>query len=168
MKWKIFQWMKFLFRHSSNSRKLSRQKFHNELACVFTAHYASKNADWNQPIFFFTAVGTTTTNGWRRFGLSEQRRSSELFSIQSEKSPDSSFFACDLWKKCIMPSSRKEITEIKGEGMIAGYIQWVCSDQGGQKCRGAVKNLFTTPPSLWIWYIHWLSSLGFESWRCIQ
>ena len=48
MRWKIFQWMKLLFRHSSNSRKLSRQKFHNELACVFTAHYASKNADWNQ------------------------------------------------------------------------------------------------------------------------
>ena len=48
MRWKIFQWVKFLFRHSSNSRKLSRQKFHNELACVFTAHYASKNADWNQ------------------------------------------------------------------------------------------------------------------------
>ena len=49
MKWKIFQWMKFLFTHSSNSRKLSRQKFHYELACVFTAHlYASKNADWNQ------------------------------------------------------------------------------------------------------------------------
>ena len=48
MRWKIFQWMKFLFRHSSNSRKLSRQKFHNELACVFTAQYASKNADWNQ------------------------------------------------------------------------------------------------------------------------
>ena len=41
--------MKFLFRHSSNSRKLSRQKFDNELVCVFTAHlYASKNADWNQ------------------------------------------------------------------------------------------------------------------------
>ena len=48
MKWKIFQCRKFLFRHSSNSRKLSWQKFHNELACVFTAHYASKNADWNQ------------------------------------------------------------------------------------------------------------------------
>ena len=41
----IFQWMKLLFRHSSNSRKLSGQKFHNELACVFTAYYASKNAD---------------------------------------------------------------------------------------------------------------------------
>ena len=40
--------MKFLFRHSSNSRKLSWQKFYNELACVFTAHDASKNADWNQ------------------------------------------------------------------------------------------------------------------------
>ena len=31
----------------SNSRKLSRQKFHNELACVFTAH-SGKKADWNQ------------------------------------------------------------------------------------------------------------------------
>ena len=48
MKWEIFQWMKFLFRLFSNSRKLSRQKFHNELACVFTAQYARKNADWNQ------------------------------------------------------------------------------------------------------------------------
>ena len=48
MRWKIFQWKKFLFRHSLNSRKLSRQKFYNELACVLTAHYASKNADWNQ------------------------------------------------------------------------------------------------------------------------
>ena len=48
MRRKILQWMKFLLRYSSNSRKLSRQKFHNELACVFTAHYASKNADWNQ------------------------------------------------------------------------------------------------------------------------
>ena len=48
MRWKIFQWMKFLFRHSSNSRKLNPQKFYNDLACVFTAHYASKNADWNQ------------------------------------------------------------------------------------------------------------------------
>ena len=36
MRWKIFQWMKFLFRHSSNSKKLSRQKFDNELACLHT------------------------------------------------------------------------------------------------------------------------------------
>ena len=41
-------WMKFLFRRPSDSRKLSPQKFHKELACVFTAHCASKNADWNQ------------------------------------------------------------------------------------------------------------------------
>ena len=27
MRWKIFQWMKLLFRHSSNSRKLSRRNF---------------------------------------------------------------------------------------------------------------------------------------------
>ena len=48
MRWKIFQWVKFLFRGSSNLRKLSRQKFYNELACVFTAYDTSKNADWNQ------------------------------------------------------------------------------------------------------------------------
>ena len=35
-------------------------------------------------------------------------------------------------------------------------IQWVHSDQGVQKCCRAVKNLFTTPPSLWIWYTWWL------------
>ena len=152
MKWKIFQCLKFLFRHSSNSRKLSRQKFHNELAYLFTAYYGSKNADWNHQqltdggvlanrnstnhpaeISWRTRVcihcvlrkqkcrlKSTTTNGWRRFGQSEQRKSSVLFPIQSEKSPDSGFFACDLWKKCIMPSFRKQITEIKGEGIIAG------------------------------------------------
>ena len=44
MRWKIFQWMKFPFRHSSRARKLSRQKFRNKLACAFTVHCASKNA----------------------------------------------------------------------------------------------------------------------------
>ena len=48
MRWKIFQWITFLFRHFKLARKLSWRKFHNELACVFTAHYASKNADRNQ------------------------------------------------------------------------------------------------------------------------
>ena len=49
MRWKTFQWIKFLLSHSSNySRKLSRPKFHNELACVFTAHFEGKDADWNQ------------------------------------------------------------------------------------------------------------------------
>ena len=66
----------------------------------------------------------STTNGWQCFGQSEQRESSALFPIQSEKSPDSDFFfffASGLWKKCFMPSARKHITEIKGEGMITGY-----------------------------------------------
>ena len=94
MEWKIFQWMRFLFRHSLNSRKLSQQKFHDELACVFTAHYASKNvAGMQTSSISFVA---TTTNGWPHFGQSEQRKSSVLFPIQSEKSPDSGFFACDL------------------------------------------------------------------------
>ena len=96
MRWKIFQWMKLLFRHSSNSRKLSRQKFHNELACVFTAHYASKNADWNQQ---------QLTDG----GILANWNSANhpyCFLSNQKKSPDSSFFACDLWKDCIMPSCR--------------------------------------------------------------
>ena len=52
--------------NSSNARKLSRQKFHNELSCVFTAPCTSKNADWNQ-------------QQWRHFGQSEQCKSSVLF-----------------------------------------------------------------------------------------
>ena len=63
-------------------------------------------------------------NGWRHLGQSEQRKSSVLFPIQSEKSPGSGFFAY-LWKKGIMPSSRKQITEITGEGVISGYF---CED----------------------------------------
>ena len=111
MKWKIFQWMKFLFRHFSNSRKLSWPEISQRTCvCIHCSLHKQK-----------CRLKSTTTKGWRRFGQSQQRKSSELFPIQSEKSPDSGFFACDLRKKCIMPSSRKQITEIKGDGMIAGY-----------------------------------------------
>ena len=57
---------------------------------------------------------STTTNGWLRFGQSEQRKSSELFPIQAKKVPILAVL------HVIMPSSRKQITEIKGESMIAG------------------------------------------------
>ena len=59
---------------------------------------------------------STTTNGCRHFGQSEQRKSSILFPIQSEKSPDSDFFTCDPTKKCIMPSSRERHKGIIGKG----------------------------------------------------
>ena len=59
---------------------------------------------------------STTTNGCRHFGQSEQRKSSILFPIQSEKSPDSGFFTCDPTKKCIMPSSRERHKGIIGRG----------------------------------------------------
>ena len=59
---------------------------------------------------------STTTNGWRHFGQSEQRKSSVLFPIQSEKSPDSGLFTCDPTKKCIMPSSRETHKGIIGRG----------------------------------------------------
>ena len=68
---------------------------------------------------------STTTNGWRHFGQSEQRKSSVLFPIQSEKSPDSGFFTCDPTKKCIMPSSRKRHKGIIGRGhdlMLLTYL----------------------------------------------
>ena len=108
-KWKILQWMKFLFRHFSNWQE----------------NWAGRDFITNSRVHCSLRkqkcrLKSTTTNGWRRFGQSEQRKSSVLYPIQSEKSPDSGFFACDLWKKCIMPSSRTQITEIKGEGMIAG------------------------------------------------
>ena len=45
---KYFNGSNFYLEHSSNARKLSRQKFHNKLSCVFTAPCTSKNADWNQ------------------------------------------------------------------------------------------------------------------------
>ena len=110
MRWKTFQWIKFLFSHSSNySRKLSRPKFHNELACVHCSLCKQR-----------CRLKSTTTNGWRHFGQSEQRKSSIFFPIQSERGPDSGFFACDLWKDCIMPSSRKQITVIKGEEWFRG------------------------------------------------
>ena len=57
---------------------------------------------------------STTTNGWRHFGQLEQRKSSVLFPIQSEKSPDSGFFTCDPTNKCIMPSSRDRLKGIIG------------------------------------------------------
>ena len=59
---------------------------------------------------------STTTNGWRHFGQSEQRKSSALFPIQSEKSPDSGIFTCDPTKKCIMPSSCERHKGIIGRG----------------------------------------------------
>ena len=106
MRWKKFQWTKFLFRHSSNSRQLSRHKYYNELACVFTAHYASKNADWNQQ---------QLTDG----GILANWNSANhpyCFLSNQKKSPDSGFFTCDPTKKCIMPSSRERHKGIIGRG----------------------------------------------------
>ena len=59
---------------------------------------------------------STTTNGWRHFGQSEQRKSSALFPFQSEESPDSGIFTCDLTRKCIMPSSHERHKGIIGRG----------------------------------------------------
>ena len=59
---------------------------------------------------------STTTNGWRHFGQSEQRKSFVLFPIQSGKSPDSGFFTYDPTNKCMMPSSRERYKGIIGRG----------------------------------------------------
>ena len=101
-RWKICQWMKFLFWHSSNSRKLSRQKFQNELACVFTAQMQTEINN-NQQMAAFWPIGTAQIIHI-------------VFLIQSEKSSDSGFFTCDPTKKCIMPSTRERHIGILGRG----------------------------------------------------
>ena len=93
MRWKIFQSMKFLFRYSANSRKLSRQKFHNELAGVFTAHLIHKQKSRLKSTGDILANRNSANHPY-------------CFLSNQKKSPDSSFFACDLWKDCIMPSCR--------------------------------------------------------------
>ena len=62
-------------------------------------NWAGRNLITNSRVYIHKQkcrLKSTTTNGWRHFGQSEQRKSSVLFPIQSEKSPDSGFFACDL------------------------------------------------------------------------
>ena len=124
MRWKIFQWLKFLFTYFSNWRKLSRQKFHNELECVFTPHHASKNADRNQQ--------QLKDGGILAIGTAQIIR---IVSYPIRKSPHSGFLACDLWKDCIMPSSRKQMTEIKWEGQPRpqGAFPWLWGRQSQGK-----------------------------------
>ena len=59
---------------------------------------------------------STTTNGWRHFGQSEQRKSSLLFPVQSEKKSRFWPLTCDPTKKCIMPSSREKHKGMIGRG----------------------------------------------------
>ena len=86
---KYFNGWNCYLQHPSNSRKLSWLKFHNELiVCLSTAPCPSKNADWNQQ---------QLTDGC----ILANRNSANYpycFLIQSERSPDFGFLACDLWR----------------------------------------------------------------------
>ena len=109
---KYFNGWNCYLQHSSNSRKLSQLKFHNELVCLFTAPCPSKNADWNQQQL---TDGCILAN-WNRANYPY------LFSYPIRK--NSRFWLSCMWSLkdnfCIMPSSPQKITEMKGEGMIAG------------------------------------------------
>ena len=85
---------------------------------------------------------STTTNGWRHFGQSEQRKSSALFPIQSEKSPDSGIFTCDPTKKCIMPSSRERHKGIIGRGHDL-RLGWGRGDSKGRE--GFLRRVLASP-----------------------
>ena len=64
------------------------------------------------------------------FGQSEQRKSSVLFPIQSEKSPDSGFFTCD--------PTKKSVAKCRGSWVVGrgrGSWVWVVG-VGVGKCRG--------------------------------
>ena len=55
------------------------------------------------------------------------------------------------WPKSLTRAKRAGVWGQRKKTDCPFSIQWVRSDQGVQKCRRAVKNLFATPPSLWIW-----------------
>ena len=89
-KWSANFWQQFLvndemenismyeisFRHSLNSRILSWQKFHNELACVLTAHFKTQAK---------CRLKSTTTNRWRRFGNRNSANHPYCFLSNQEK-----------------------------------------------------------------------------------
>ena len=98
---KYFNGWNCYLQHSSNSRKLSWLKFHNELiVCLSTAPCPSKNADWNQQQL---TDGCILAN-WNSANYPY------CFLIQSERSPDFGFLACDLWRiifvSCPPPKNR--------------------------------------------------------------
>ena len=79
--------MKFLFRHFLNWQE----------------NWAGRNFITNSRVHCSLRkqkcrLKSTTTNGWQHSGQLAQRKSSVLFLIQSEKSPDSGFFTCDPTK----------------------------------------------------------------------
>ena len=84
--------------HSSNLRKLSWLKFHNELMCLFTTPCPSENADWNQQQLMDGCILTSRNRANYPY----------CFLIQSETSPDFGFLACDLWRivSCPPPKNR--------------------------------------------------------------
>ena len=62
-------------------------------------NWAGRNLITNSRVYIHKQkcrLKSTTTNGWRHFGQSEQCKSSVLFPIQSEKGPDYGIFSCDL------------------------------------------------------------------------
>ena len=88
------------------SRKLSRQKFHNELAVYSLPHYASKNADRNQQ---------QLTDG----GILANRNGanhSYCFLSNQKKVQILAFFACDPTNKCILPSFRERHKGLMARG----------------------------------------------------
>ena len=116
-KWSVNFWLQ-LFSIRWDGKYFNGWNFYLDILQI-QENWAGRNLITNSRVYIHKQkcrLKSTTTNGWRHFGQSEQRKSSALFPIQSEKSPDSGFFICDPTKKCIMPSSRKRHKGIIGRG----------------------------------------------------
>ena len=77
------------------------------------------------------------------------------------------------WRKGLTRAKRESLTRPQGmwgerKKNDCPFAIWVRSNQGVQKCRRAVKNLFSTPPSLWIWYTRWLISRKNSACYCLH
>ena len=112
-KWSVNFWLQ-LFSIRWDGKYFNGWNFYLDILQI-QENWAGRNLITNSRVYIHKQkcrLKSTTTNGWRHFGQLEQRKSSVLFPIQSEKSPDSGFFTRDPTKKCIMPSW--PVGDIKG------------------------------------------------------
>ena len=96
-KWSVNFWLQ-LFSIRWDGKYFNGWNFYLDILQI-QENWAGRNLITNSRVYIHKQkcrLKSTTTNGWRHFGQSEQCKSSVLFPIQSEKGPDYGIFSCDL------------------------------------------------------------------------